>query len=274
MYFLLLCVYAAPMESLLAMQHPRPVLNSASMTLGHSTSVSNLSGAPLSNSLLTKTQSRTNLADHTKRSIDEPVPSVGKKIKLTQSSSSANIAGGVAAGRPSTGGGLASSASSSSLTALDGPTPSISRDPSSSNLLGFMPKPEVVVPVMVAGADALTIPRESLQEAMQSVFDKFWSYDFVDTTVKTMFRNRISQANCKQVGLQTFAEEALSLRVIQERLGKNFYNNALEFQNDFRLMFHNLFTYFPPDSAVYMKAQELSEMFESLWAECKRKYGR
>lgn len=112
--------------------------------------------------------------------------------------------------------------------------------------------------------EVVQIP-SNFYDIAQGVFNTFWQMEFDETEVTWAFFAKINSKNCADFKLTTFAETSYSLATIKEKLSYKQYRTTMDFVYDFRQMFDNIYTYYPPNHAAYKQAFELQPVFEERW---------
>lgn len=119
--------------------------------------------------------------------------------------------------------------------------------------------------VISSGKSLSSGPPKNLYEVIKAVFETFWTLEFDDISVSHAFFAKITSANCREFGLQSFAEESCSLAVIQEKIEERKYFSAESFELDMKLMFANIIKHYSPVHPAHKTAANLLKSFESDW---------
>jgi len=137
------------------------------------------------------------------------------------------------------------------------------------NLLSDMGAPEQIM-----SSSEIVLP-VNFFPVLNGVFEQFWQLEFDNPSVSQAFFAKIDLTNCRSYGLESFAERSMSLSVIRDRLEATkassgythttAYISPEDFYSDFRQMFENIFSFFPPQSAPQLKAIELNTLFHEKW---------
>ncbi len=136
-------------------------------------------------------------------------------------------------------------------------------------------------PEQILSSTEIVLPTNFLN-VIKGVFEPFWLLEFDDPAVSQAFFANIDNINCKQYGLTAFTDAPMSLSIIRDRMDAteanigNFgsgysraYKSPEDFYSDFRQMFENIFSYYPPQSLPQLKAVELNTLFHEEWDKAK-----
>lgn len=116
-------------------------------------------------------------------------------------------------------------------------------------------------------ASRINLPK-NFYEVITQIFEYFWYLHFQEN-VEVAFFAKITDANCKEYGLEAFAEHSFSLPVIKEKVEKRLYISPEDFLYDFHHLFKNIRMYYPETHDAHRKAVELESVFESKFSEAK-----
>jgi len=109
---------------------------------------------------------------------------------------------------------------------------------------------------------------------MTKIFNHFWDLEYDESISYAFFTTR--ENNTSTAGSyftlqeQPVPSELRSLPIIRDKMILKQYSVSKakfeEFASDFRKMFANIMSNYPPTHAAHVKAAELAAAFEEMWA--------
>ncbi|KAJ1398274.1 hypothetical protein B484DRAFT_255271 [Ochromonadaceae sp. CCMP2298] len=108
-------------------------------------------------------------------------------------------------------------------------------------------------------------------DVASEMFQEFLFMEIDDIVVSSAFFATITNQVCANYGLETFAETSTAFPVIERRLKARHYISIEDFLYDFEQLFSNIIKYYPKGHAAVEKAEELRTLFDTRWAEARKK---